>query len=79
MIERESNGTVPIEDIRTLMIESRTATVTAYALSALSAAGVCVYLCVTKSICHAPCYSPWGNIPGNASSYCSSWSRESLI
>ncbi len=52
VIEGENSGTVPVEDIRTLMIESRTATVTAYTLSALSAAGVCVYLCDEK---HLPC------------------------
>lgn len=52
VIEGEATGSVPIEDIRTLLIESRAATVTTYALSALSEAGVCVYLCDDK---HLPC------------------------
>ena len=45
VIEGEANGRVPIEDIRTLMIESRAASITSYALSALSEEGVCVYIC----------------------------------
>ena len=44
VIEGEVSGRVPIEDIRTLMIESRAASITSYALSALSEEGVCVYL-----------------------------------
>ena len=44
IIEGEVRGCVPIEDIRTLMIESRAASITSYALSALSEEGVCVYL-----------------------------------
>ena len=50
VIEGESNGSVPIEDIRTLMIESRAASITSYALSALSEEGVCVYLCDEKHL-----------------------------
>lgn len=42
VIEGETSGSVPIEDIRTLMIESRSSTITTYALSSLSEAGVCV-------------------------------------
>ena len=52
VIEGENNGSVPIEDIRTLMIESRSSIITTYALSALSEAGVCVYFCDEK---HLPC------------------------
>ena len=44
VIEGEVSGSVPIEDIRTLMIESRAASITSYALSVLSEEGVCVYL-----------------------------------
>ncbi len=50
VIEGEHNGTVPIEDLRSLMLESRASTVTAYALSALSEAGVCVYICDEKHL-----------------------------
>lgn len=52
VIEGENKGTIPIEDIRTLMIESRSSLITTYALSALSEAGVCVYFCDEK---HLPC------------------------
>ncbi len=48
IIEGEASGTVPIEDIRTLMIESRSASITTYALSLLSEEGVCVYICDEK-------------------------------
>ena len=50
IIEGEATGTVPIEDIRTLMIESRAASITTYALSALSEEGVCVYICDEKHL-----------------------------
>lgn len=52
IIEGETSGSIPVEDIRTLMIESRSSTITTYALSALSEAGVCVYICDEK---HLPC------------------------
>lgn len=52
IIEGEAKGTVPIEDIRTLIIESRSSNISTYALSALSEEGVCVYLCDDK---HMPC------------------------
>ena len=52
VIEGEAKGSIPIEDIRTLMIESRSSNITTYALSALSEAGVCVYFCDEK---HLPC------------------------
>lgn len=45
-------GSLPVEDIRTLMIENRLASVTAYALSHLSQEGVTVYFCDEK---HLPC------------------------
>ena len=50
VIEGEKSGIVPIEDIRTLMIESRSSQISTYALSALSEAGVCVYLCDEKHL-----------------------------
>lgn len=50
IIEGEATGTVPIEDIRTLMIESRAASITTYALSMLSEEGVCVYICDEKHL-----------------------------
>ena len=50
IIEGEATGTVPIEDIRTLMIESRAASITTYALSVLSEEGVCVYICDEKHL-----------------------------
>lgn len=50
VIEGEANGQIPIEDIRTLMLESRSALITTYALSALSEAGVCVYFCDEKHL-----------------------------
>ena len=50
VIEGEKSGTVPIEDIRTLMIESHSSQISTYALSALSEAGVCVYLCDEKHL-----------------------------
>ena len=36
IISGEATGSIPVEDIRTLMIESRAATITSYALSELS-------------------------------------------
>lgn len=50
IIEGETSGTVPVEDIRTVMIESRAASVSTYALSALSEEGVCVYICDEKHL-----------------------------
>ena len=50
VIEGDAYGKIPIEDIRTLMLESRSATITSYALSALSEAGACVYICDEKHL-----------------------------
>ena len=50
VIEGEKSGSIPIEDIRTLMIESRASLISTYALSALSEAGVCVYICDEKHL-----------------------------
>ncbi len=50
VIEGERSGTLPIEDIRTLMLESRASTISTYALSALSEEGVCVYVCDEKHL-----------------------------
>ena len=44
VIDGEASGSIPIEDIRTMMIESRAASITSYALSVLLEEGVCVYL-----------------------------------
>ncbi len=52
VISGEVEGSVPIEDIKILMIESRTATISSYALSLLAQRGVCVFLCDDK---HLPC------------------------
>lgn len=52
VITGEANGTVPVEDIQTLMLESRASSITTYALSELSGKGVCVYICDEK---HLPC------------------------
>ena len=50
VIDGEVSGSIPIEDIRTLMIESRAASITSYALSVLSEEGVCVYICDEKHL-----------------------------
>ena len=52
IVSGEADGSVPVEDIRTLLIESRTATISTYALSFLAQKGVCVYVCDDK---HLPC------------------------
>lgn len=52
IISGEEEHSVPLEDIRTVCIESRSALITAYTLTALSQNGVCVYLCDDK---HLPC------------------------
>ena len=51
-ISGEISGSVPIEDIRTLVLESRASTISTYALSLLAQRGVCVYLCDEQ---HLPC------------------------
>ena len=52
LIKGEAEGSVPLEDIRTLMLESRASTVSSYALSVLAERGICVYVCDEK---HLPC------------------------
>jgi len=52
IISMDIERSFPIEDIRTVMIESRAVSITAYALSELSLAGVCVFFCDEK---HLPC------------------------
>ena len=52
VVAGEANGSVPIEDIQSLIIESRASSITTYALSELSDKGVCVYICDEK---HLPC------------------------
>ena len=52
IITGEASGTVPVEEIQTLMLESRASSITTYALSELSDKGVCVYICDEK---HLPC------------------------
>ena len=51
-ISGEACGSIPVEDIRTLVLESRASTVSTYALSLLAERGVCVYLCDEQ---HLPC------------------------
>ena len=52
VIQSDEEHSVPVEDIRTLMIENRASVITAYALTELSKAGVCVFFCDEK---HLPC------------------------
>lgn len=52
VIMGEVEGRVPLEDIRTLILESRASQISTYALSALALHGVCVYLCDDR---HMPC------------------------
>lgn len=52
IISGEVSGSVPIEDIRVLLVESRQASVTTHALSRLAEQGVCTYFCDEK---HLPC------------------------
>lgn len=51
-ITGDAEGSVPVEDIRTLIIESKLSTISTYALSFLAQNGVCVYVCDEK---HLPC------------------------
>lgn len=51
-ITGDAEGSVPIEDIRTLLIENKFSTISTYALSFLAENGVCVYFCDEK---HLPC------------------------
>lgn len=52
VIAGEAEGRVPLEDIRTIMLESRSSQISTYALSAFAMHGICVYLCDEK---HMPC------------------------
>lgn len=52
IVSGEAEGSVPVEDIKTLIIESRTSTISSYALSLLAQKGVCVFFCDDK---HLPC------------------------
>lgn len=52
VVSGEAQGSIPVEDIRTLLIESRTASISTYALSFLAQKGICVYTCDDK---HLPC------------------------
>ena len=52
VISGETEGTVPVEDIRTLLVESKFSSISTYALSFLAQNGVCVYFCDEK---HLPC------------------------
>ena len=45
VIRQEQEGTVPMEDISSVLLESRAVTVTAAALQDLTEHGVTVYLC----------------------------------
>ena len=52
VVETDQRHTVPIEDISALMLESRRATLSAAALSALAQNGTAVFVCDEK---HLPC------------------------
>lgn len=52
IVKTETEHSVPMEDIRTLMIENRASSVSAYAITELSQNGVCVFFCDEK---HLPC------------------------
>lgn len=52
IISSDAEHSIPLEDIRTVCIESRSAVITAYTLTALSQNGVCVYFCDDR---HLPC------------------------
>lgn len=52
VVETDERHTVPIEDISALMLESRRATFSAAALSALAQNGTAVFVCDEK---HLPC------------------------
>lgn len=52
VISGETEGIVPVEDIRTLLVESKASIISTYALSFLAQNGVCVYFCDEK---HLPC------------------------
>ena len=51
-IEGQAQGSIPVEDIRTLLLESQASNISTYALSFLAQKGVCVYFCDEK---HLPC------------------------
>lgn len=52
IITGEAEGNIPVEDIRTLLIENQASTISTYAISLLAQKGVCVYFCDEK---HLPC------------------------
>lgn len=52
IVSGDAEGSVPVEDIKVLLIESISATISSYALSFLAQRGVCVFLCDDK---HLPC------------------------
>ena len=52
VVETDQRRTVPIEDISALMLESRRATLSGAALSALAQNGTAVFVCDEK---HLPC------------------------
>lgn len=52
VITGEAQGSIPVEDIRTVIVENRLATVSVYGLSYLAQEGVTVFFCDEK---HLPC------------------------
>ncbi len=52
VISGAAEGRVPLEDIRTVILESRSSQISTYALSAFAIHGICVYICDDK---HLPC------------------------
>ena len=51
-VNGDARGSIPVEDIRTLLIESQASTISTYAMAFLAQNGVCVYFCDDK---HLPC------------------------
>lgn len=51
-VNGDTKGSIPVEDIRTLLIESQASTISTYAMAFLAQNGVCVYFCDDK---HLPC------------------------
>ena len=72
VVETDERHTVPIEDISALMLESRRATLSAAALSALAQNGTAVFVCDEK---HLPCGVLSGAVRQNTRSGLSAFPR----
>lgn len=72
VVETDERHTVPIEDISALMLESRRATLSAAALSALAQNGTAVFVCDEKHLPSACCChtrSTAASLPRHARSF----------